>query len=178
MEAVRVAHGGAAYLIQSLPNLVRTGNFELALPHDGLLRLLPRAQAVRTVAAADLVDGKATIAGFAGTVVFVGSSAPEVGGLRQTATDPLTPSVQIQADALRQMTSGRAPISLTGAPELVLILGFGLAALTAGLLLSPVIGLAVVIGLAALLWIGSSALAIGFDRLLDPLAPSAGVMLV
>jgi adenylate cyclase len=181
MEAVRVSHIGSVYLIQSQPGLVRTGNFQLPLPSDGLLRLLPigpQAHAIRTVPAADVVDGKAALAPFAGAVVMVGSSAPEVGGLRQTATDPLTPSVQIQADAVRQMNSGRAPISVTGGPELVLILGFGLLALAAGLRLSPLVGLAVVVGLAALSWLGSTALAIEFDRLIDPLAPPAGGILV
>jgi adenylate cyclase len=181
LEAVRVMHGGSAYLVQSQPNLVRTGNFQLPLPPDGLLRLLPvgpQSRAMRTLSAADLIDGKAALVPLAGAVVIIGSSAPESGGLRQTATDPLTPSVQIQADAVRQMVAGRAPIAITGGPELGLILGSGLIALAAGLLLSPLIGLAAVVVLCAACWIAASALALGFDRLLDPLAPSAGGILV
>jgi adenylate cyclase len=181
LEAVRLAHGGSTYLVQSQPNLVRTGSFQLPLPPDGLLRLLPvapQAHAIRTLSAADVVDGKVALAPLAGAAVILGSSAPESGGLRQTATDPLTPSVQIQADAVNQMAAGRAPIAVTGALELVLILGSGLIALAAGLLLSPLTGLAAVIVLCALCWIGAGALSLGFDRLIDPLAPSAGGILV
>jgi adenylate cyclase len=181
LEAVRVAHGGSAYLVQPQPNLVRTGNFQLPLPSDGLLRLLPagpQAHAIRTLSAADVVDGKAALAPLGGAMVILGSSAPETGGLRQTATDPLTPSAQIQADAVKQMAAGRAPIAVTGGLDLGLILGLGLIALAAGLLRSPLIGLAAVIVLCALAWIGACVLAIGFDRLLDPLAPSAGGILV
>ena len=49
-------------------------------------------------------------------VILIGGSAPELGGLRETVTDPLTPSVQIQADAVEQIMAGRFPRAI-GAAE-------------------------------------------------------------
>ena len=89
-----------------------------SLAGDALLRLAPLAAdrpAARTVSAADVVDGNIDASRLAGTIVLIGGSAPELGGLRSTAMDPLTPSVQIQADAVRQIIAGRVPRPLEAA---------------------------------------------------------------
>src|ERR1700730_16984619 len=46
----------------------------------------------------------------------LGGSAPELGRLRKTPSDPLTPSVQIQADAVEQLLAGRVPRTPASAP--------------------------------------------------------------
>ena len=73
--------------------------------------------------------------------MLVGGSAPELGGLRATATDPLTPSVHIQADAIEQMLAGRFPRA-SGGPygSATSVLLLGVLALAASVLLPPVLG--------------------------------------
>ena len=175
LEALRAAQASSTYLVQSEPPLLRVGDVVLPLPSDGLLRLVPaspNAHADRTLRAADLIDGKADLAKLAGAIVLVGSSAPEVGGLRQTTIDPLMPSVQIQADAVAQMALARVPLAITGAPETALVFATGLAALAAALLLTPIGGAVLTLALVGAMWGGSTLLSIVFDRLLDPLTPS------
>jgi adenylate cyclase len=181
LDAVRAARGASDYLIRSSPDVLSAGDLQIPLPRDALLRLLPvdpRLRTERTLSAADVVAGSAGILGLAGAIVLLGSSAPESGGLRQTAADPLTPSVQIEADAVSQMLGGRAPEAITGAPELALILGLGLLAIAIGLLRSPLAGLALILCAASLAWIAAVALSLELDRLLDPMLPSAAAVTV
>lgn len=181
LEGVRAARNGNAYLLQSEPALVRTADLELPLPRDALLRIVPTGsggRAHRKVAALDLLDGGLEPSILSGAIVLVGSSAPEAGGLRQTVTDPLTPSVDIQADAVAQLLHGRMPIAVTAAAELALIAGLGLAAMALGSLLSPLAGVPLTIALIGVTWAGSALLSVGFDRLLDPLAPTLGAVVV
>jgi adenylate cyclase len=180
LDTVRIARGASTYLIRPNPDLLSAGDLQISLPRDALLRLVPvdpRLRADRTVSAADLVAGTIDNARLAGAIVLVGSSAPEGGGLRSTAADPLTPSVQIEADAVNQMLSGRAPETITGTPELVLILGLGLVSIAAGLLLSPLAGLALILCAVSLAWIASVALSLHLDRLLDPMLPSGAAVI-
>lgn len=89
---------------------IGTGRFDLS--DDGNLRFVAstsRAQAARTISAADVLLGKATGERLAGRIVFVGSSLPSFGGLRATASMPLEPSVQIHADLANGLLEGRLP---------------------------------------------------------------------
>jgi len=60
---------------------------------------------------------------------------PQAGALRPTAANPLTPSLQIHAEAIEQLLSGSAPVRRSYAfrVEIVAMLLVGLAAATAGL---------------------------------------------
>jgi adenylate cyclase len=181
LEAVRAARNGTAYLVQSAPALVRTGDLELPLPPDALLRLVPRGpgeRAHRRIAAIDLLGRVQSTGAFAGAIVLIGSSAPEAGGLRQTVTDPLTPSVDIEADAVAQLLNGRVPRVVTGAAEIALMLGLGLAAIALGAFLSPLAGVLLTGALVALTWSGAVLLSLASDRLLDPSAASFGAVAV
>jgi len=180
-EGVRAAQGGTAYLLQSEPARVRTAELELPLPRDGLLRLVPtgaNGRASRKIVAFDLLDGSQSAGPLSGAIVLVGSSAPEAGGLRQTVNDPLTPSVEIQADAVAQLLRGRVPLTVTGAAEIVLIVGLGIAALVVGALLPPFAGVVLTVVLIGLTWSGSVTLSLVSDRLLDPLVPTIGAVVV
>jgi len=109
-----------------------------------------------------------------GAAVVVGGSAPELGGLRKTPTDPLTPDTQIQADAVEQILAGRAPREFTNAAIVGLsaINILGLVMLIAGAELPPFAGALILGVVLALFWGVAVSLATFADRLLDPLTPS------
>lgn len=182
-EALRLASGASNYLIDGEPPVLVVGDRRIALSRDGLLRLVPVPHgfhAARTVSAVDLLQGRIDGSRLAGALVLLGGSAPELGGLRKTPADPLTPSVQIQADAVEQMAAGRAPLALAHAAILqrVAIVALGMLAIMLGTALSPIAASAILLGVLALLWIAALA-ALGFaDRLVDPLTPSIAAVLV
>ncbi len=182
-EALRLASGASSYLIQGEPPLLNIGSNRLALPRDGLLRLVPvprTRHAARTLSAIDVVQGQVDRGRLAGALVLLGGSAPELGGLRKTPADPLTPSVQIQADAVEQMAAGRVPLMPRGAPivQRLAVLLIGALAILLGAALSPIAGAAILVGTLAAMWIAAIA-ALGLaDRLLDPLTPSVAAVLV
>jgi adenylate cyclase len=182
LEAVRLARQTSVYLIQSAPPTLTTGDLQMPLPRDALLRLVPVAaehRAARTISVADVMAGTANASRLAGAIVLLGASAPELGGLRQTPADPLTPSVQIQADAVTQMFSGRAPRSLDRwrMIEPSVTCAAGLLGVAAGAALSPIVGALATMAFVALAWASSLGLSIFADRLVDPLMPSLAAAL-
>jgi class 3 adenylate cyclase/CHASE2 domain-containing sensor protein len=148
---------------------------------DGLLRLVPvseQVESARTVSAADLLAGGANAARLEGAIVLLGGSAPELGGLRETVGNPLTPSVQIQANAIEQISNNRfpRPISRAGAMQPLLVSVVGALALAASVALTPVFGTLALLGIILVTWAEAVAGSLLFDRLIDPLTPSlAGV---
>jgi adenylate cyclase len=92
VEAIRLAKGAAALVIDA----------------RGMLMVGPLAlSAVPVIPAARLIDDPAARTTLTGRIVLIGSSAPEVGGLRVTPTSPATPSVQIQAAAIEAILGGQ-----------------------------------------------------------------------
>jgi adenylate cyclase len=177
LETVRVLRRTPGYALQSSPPLLILGDGRLSLPRDGLLRLLPVGQdrhAARAVAAVDVVRGTSDLSRLTGAVLVVGGSAPELGGLRKTPTDPLTPDAQIQADAVEQILAGQAPreFANAGVVGLSTINVLGLFLLVAGAELSPFAGALVLGVILALYWGVAVGLATFADRLIDPLTPS------
>ena len=181
-EALRLASGASSYLIEGEPPMLAVGSRRLALSRDGLLRLVPTAPAHRvdrTLSAIDVLEGRIDRSRLAAALVLLGGSAPELGGLRKTPADPLTPSVQIQADALEQMVSGRLPRTLAAAPVVqpLAVLAIGALAIVLGAALSPPTGAAALTAAIALLWIIAIAVSGLADRLIDPLTPSIAAVL-
>jgi adenylate cyclase len=177
LETVRVARGASTYLVQSEPALLATADLRLPFATHGLLRLVPvapEARAARTVSAIDLLTQKADAAKLAGAVALVGGSAPELGGLRATATGPLTPSVQIHADAIQQISAGRSPRPVGGAPltQQLFVIALGALALVASAALPPVLGAVAVVATVLLAWAIAIGASLAADRLVDPLTPS------
>src|SRR4029078_5669619 len=123
---------------------IKIGDLELPLPRDGLLRLagaVPDRRSTRTVSAAEIVDHAEARQRVARAVVLIAGSAPELGGLRETPNDLLVPSVEIQAQAIEQILSRRAPQAIPVSLELGLTLVMGLIALVvASPLVSPLAG--------------------------------------
>jgi adenylate cyclase len=182
-EALRLASGASSYLIEGKSPILVVGSSRLALSHDGLLRLAPvspRHRVSRTLSAIDVLEGRVDGGRLTNAVVLLGGSAPELNGLRKTPADPLTPSVQIQADAVEQMAAGRVPSPLTAAPvaRLLTILVIGALAIVLGATLSPAAGSAILGGTITLLWIAAFAMSGLADRLVDPLTPSIAGALV
>jgi adenylate cyclase len=176
LETVRVLLRISDYALQSSPPLLELGDARLSLPRDGLLRLLPVSQdrhAARTIAAVDVLRGS-DVSRLTGAAVVVGGSAPELGGLRKTPTDPLTPDTQIQADAVEQILAGRAPREFANAAvvDLSAINILGLVMLIAGAELPPFAGALILGVVLALFWGVAVSLATFADRLVDTLTPS------
>jgi adenylate cyclase len=177
LEAIRLAHSASSYLLESDPPTLVTAKVRIPLTEDGLLRLLPvwpQERAARTVSAVDIMAGKVAAGRLDGAVVLVGGSAPALGGLRPTATDPLTPSVQIQADAVEQISAGRFPrqISQAAPANFLLPCALGILAIFAATRLAPLAGVLVVVLTILLAWAAAVAASLLGDRLVDPLIPS------
>jgi adenylate cyclase len=182
-EALRLASGASSYLIEGEPPTLVVGSRRVALSRDALLRLVPVAawrRVARTLSAVDVLEGRADGRRLAGALVLLGGSAPELGGLRKTPADPLTPSVQIQADAVEQLLAGRVPRTLAAAPitQPLTVLVIGLLAVMLGAALSPASGTAILTAVVALLWIAAIAVSGLADRLVDALTPSIAAVLV
>jgi adenylate cyclase len=112
VEAVRLAAGSATLIASADPQMLRIGEHRLRLSPDGLMRLHFGRKADREGAilrAEDLLMGTADTARLKGRLVFLGSSAPEAGGLRLTPVDPFMPSVDIAAQAAEQIIQGHVP---------------------------------------------------------------------
>lgn len=174
LEALRLASGASGYLLAGAPPRLGIGALTRPLPSDGLLRLVPTATEAPTLRASDLLRGGADLAPLAGAIVFIGGFAPELGALRASARDPLTPSALLHADAIRQIAAGVMPTRppYGWAWELGAALLFVPAAIALARRLRPAPAAAAMAGLLLALLLGAAALA-AMDILLDPLAPAA-----
>ena len=112
VELVRLATDSGAYVVDGDQRQLRVGESQFALTSDGMLRLRPSEEARhrdRAISVIDVVRDEAARARLGGAIVLLGTSAPEIGGLRAASSGDLVPSVQIQADAVAQMLAGDQP---------------------------------------------------------------------
>ncbi|MBG0812489.1 adenylate/guanylate cyclase domain-containing protein [Methylosinus sp. H3A] len=181
LEATRVAEGVAMLSIDASGRLV-TGTRSLPLGEGGALRLrwsdsAHRAQ--RTLSAADILGGRVAPDRFAGRVVIVGASAPQAGALRPTSLGPLTPTVQIHAEAAEQILAGTAPLR----PRYALPVEVGAALVLAGCAaavaarVGPAAAFALQLALSGLWMALAAAALISCDLVLDPVGPPLIVLL-
>ena len=173
LETARAAVQASAYVL-ARDNVLRIGKIAVPFASDATLRLLPpfnEAMAARTISAVD-VAGAAARAQLAGSVVMIGSSAPELGGLRLASGGALVPSVQRQATAVAQLLAGvypRRPLAID-LHEGLALLAAAAAGLGAALWWPPLRG-GLAIGGVAIGWIGVAWAALkGSQILLDPIA--------
>lgn len=177
VETVRVAQEASALIVEADPQRLVIGKHSIALPSDGFLRLVPVGPArelARTISAIDVIEDDAKRAGLTGAIVLIGGSAPELGGLRETPGDPLKASVQLQADAVDQLASQRAPVSLTKDVQFLLTFGLCAIVLIVAVAASPVPGVLAAVAAIAVVWAGAIGVSLSFDRLIDPLTPTIG----
>ncbi len=184
-EAVRIAAGASSYILTG-PEAgamarLNIGPYRVPITSSADLRIPvsgPADWADRTIEAARLMDDARRAASLAGKIVLIGGSAPEMGGLRATAGHPLTPSVQIAADAIQAMLTGAVPYRprYAGAVEAVAVAVL----LAVGLALGQALGPAAASGLGsviAVLWVAATCVLYWWwNILIDPVIP-AGLLL-
>ncbi|HUB15112.1 MAG TPA: adenylate/guanylate cyclase domain-containing protein [Acetobacteraceae bacterium] len=176
VEAVLIAGGGAMLLIQP-GGLLQIADHAVPLGGDAQLRLPgpPRDWSHHTVSAEQFLNGSTPRDSLRGKIVLIGASAPELGGLRESAASLTTPSVWLQAEAIATILRGRVafrPWWATHAEEAAtLALGSLALLLSVSLIPSLASGLTLLLCVA---WSGFALGAIsGFRWLLDPLGPPA-----
>jgi adenylate cyclase len=178
-ETLRVAEAAGSFILFGAKPAFAIGAHEIPLPADGMMRFLPSPPArwsQRSVSALALLNGDIPTDRLAGKIVLMGGSAAATGALRATAASPVAPSVQIQADALETMLSGRVPVRL---PKAALFEGAAFCLLAAigalaGVKFTPPMAVAAT-GLAIAAWIGGTfAVFLAGNWLVDPVAPPIG----
>ena len=171
VELVRLAQVAAALLIEP-GGILHVGDITLPLGSDATLRLFG-SPAIRTIPATALIDQPGTRATLAGHVVLIGSSAPELGGLRVTPSSPATPSVLIQAEAVDAMLRGDVAVRPSWADfaEPIGALVLGLVCLMLAVRLRPALAVSLAV-LCCLAWAGAAVAAVPAVLLLvDPAGP-------
>ncbi|WP_018268001.1 CHASE2 domain-containing protein [Methylosinus sp. LW4] len=180
LEATRVAENVAMLSVEN--GRLETGARSMPLGEGGALRLRwsdPAHWAQRTISAGELLEGRVAPERFTGQLVIVGASAPQAGALRPTPLGPLTPSVQIHAEAAEQLRAGMVPLrpgrALSAEIGAALVLA-GVAAAVAARV-GPSAAFALQSALSAL-WIAVAASALIFQNIvLDPAGPPLIVLL-
>jgi adenylate cyclase len=114
VEAARFSFGKDVQTVVSgkLPKL-KLADHIYSLSEDGSLRFAASSAAMmarRTISAGDILEGKIAPDLFGGKTVFLGSSLPNLGGLRSSAAMPLVPSVQIHADLAQGLMTDSIPV--------------------------------------------------------------------
>ncbi|WP_428427255.1 CHASE2 domain-containing protein [Pararhizobium sp.] len=112
LEAARLAAGGRTPILGGQPAWLKLESRLIELDEDGSLRFAASPIATieaRTVSAGDALSGGVADERFKDKTVLIGSSLPNLGGLRSTASMPLEPSVQIHADIANAVLTGFIP---------------------------------------------------------------------
>ncbi|MBL0375124.1 CHASE2 domain-containing protein [Rhizobium sp. KVB221] len=112
LEAVRRYLKIKTPILGGTPPWLKLGRDLFSLAEDGSLRFVASDQAEiarRTVSAADVLVDNPPRDYFEGKIVFIGSSMPNLGGLRGSAAEPLVASVQIHADLANSLIQKFVP---------------------------------------------------------------------
>lgn len=162
IEAARRAAGARTPVLGGDPAWLRHDARILRLDEDGSLRFVASdAETIRarTFSAGDVVAGGVPAEAISGKVVLIGSSLPNLGGLRTSASMPLEPSVQIHADVANAVLTDHIPTRDTRLPPIEAGLAFlaGAAAALAAARLRPLLAALAGAGLVGLVF-GASAL--------------------
>jgi adenylate cyclase len=181
LEAARVAAGAAIVTVAPDAARLSFGDRSADVAEGGEMRIHwsdPRRWPMRTVSAVDVLKGTVDAGRFSEATVVIGSSAPEAGSLRPTAASPLTPSLQIEAEAIEQLLAGGAPVRHASAAgrELGAMLAIGIIAIILAAWLGP---LPAGVGIVALiaLWLGICLNAFFAGSLIDPVGPPAAALI-
>jgi adenylate cyclase len=170
LEAARLAAGGRTPILGGQPVWLKLESRLIELDEDGSLRFAASPIAAieaRTVSAGDVLSGGVADGRFKDKTVLIGSSLPNLGGLRSTASMPLEPSVQIHADIANAVLTGFIPERHAKLPlfEAALALIGGLLVAFVATRLRPVtsfalglLAISATIGAAAVIYAGSALL--------------------
>jgi adenylate cyclase len=180
LEAVRIGEGEVALNLDAASANLRVGRYRMAYPAEGKMRLSfasDTRQVQRTFSAVDVLAQKTPGASFEGKIVLIGSSAPEAGGLRPTARNPFTPSVQIHADVATQIISNFQPLrpGLALPFEAAVALLSGCLSVVIAVLAPPGLAFAFCFAIATILLASAMVIASLGALLVDPVWPVAAV---
>lgn len=175
LETLRVGQEASAFFVEGPPAAMIVGALRLRLPENTLLRLIPGRfddAGIRHISAREFLAGTRSIE--QGTLVLIGGSAPELGGLRTAQDDTLVPAVTIQARGLAQLLSGVVPMALPNAEAISagLVVLMTALAIAAALTLGPIYGLGALAGGLLCLFSVSSWAFISANWLWVPLLPA------
>jgi len=112
LEAVRRKLKVKTPILGGTPPWLKLGRDLFSLAEDGSLRFVASDRAAiarRTISAADVLADNPPKDFFRDRIVFVGSSLPNLGGLRSSAAEPLVASVQLHADLANVLLAGFVP---------------------------------------------------------------------
>lgn len=180
-DAVRLFTGTGTLVLSGDPDpQLGIGPVRAHLDSAGQFRLhasSPAQWASRTVPVGEVMAGRTPQ--LKDKLVIVGSSLPQLGTLRPTAADPLTPTAQIHADVASGLLLGNLPWRPAMAPwleTLILLAGAGVTVLAA-LRLAPPLSAAVAL-LASVSAAAGGILAYHLAGwAIDPLFPALGIAL-
>lgn len=113
LEAVRRYYDIKTPLLGGTPPWLKLGREIFSLAEDGSMRFVashPQAMLSRTVSAVDVVQSKVASRFFQEKIVFIGSSLPTLGGLRDSAAAQLVASTQIHADLANSILTNFVPL--------------------------------------------------------------------
>ena len=121
MESLRVGQGASTYVLRGANasgttafgrntglNAIKVGDFEIPTSDDGSVR--PRytpTSPARFISAKDLIAGTVDPDEIRGRIIFVGTSAVGLGDVRATPIESVVPGVEVHAQVLEQLMSGR-----------------------------------------------------------------------
>ncbi|MDO6965095.1 CHASE2 domain-containing protein [Rhizobium alvei] len=112
LEAARRYLDVRTPILGGTPPWLKLGRSLFSLAEDGSLRFVAsRREAIdaRTVSADEVMQGRLAPGRFTNRIVFIGSSLPNLGGLRESAAEPLVASVQIHADLANTLVMDAVP---------------------------------------------------------------------
>lgn len=113
LEAVRRYYDVKSPLLGGTPPWLKLGREIFSLAEDGSMRFVashPAAMLSRTVSAIDVIQAKVPARLFSEKIVFIGSSLPNLGGLRESAGAQLVASTQIHADLANSILTNFVPL--------------------------------------------------------------------
>ena len=183
VDAVRLFQQAGAVFLVSDPPALQVGAVRARLDRSGDVNLRfssARQQADRTISARDILAKTVDADRVSDRIVFLGSSAAELGGLRPVPGDPIKPSVQIQADLATNLLLASNPVAPEWAAAFSLIaaclLGAALAFAAAGLrpVTATLIASATLIAWLAFCAVFYHAMQLIFDPVLPVLTMLAG----
>ena len=181
VDTLRLTLPPTAIFLLGNPNEIRLGDHHARIDRSGSMRLrfaTRKQRSDRTISASDVMSGAVGRDEIGDRIVFVGSSAPELGGLRPVPGDPLMPSVQIHADAVTSIITGSSPYAPDWAKAATLLVAIALGVVTAFYCstVRPVV-VPVVVVLLVGIWLAACAFLFhAFNIVLPPSLPLATVI--
>ncbi len=191
LEALRVALGASTFVLRASNasgtsafgsktglNAIAVGGIEIPTGAHGIVR--PRYSPTdprRILSAADLLEGRVAADQVRGRVIFVGTTAVGLGDIRATPLDAAVPGVEVHAQLLEQVLTGRLlsrpdwAIGAEVAVTILCIVGLGLLLPRVAPLMGSIIGSWIVTLFVLGSWIWFTRLSI----LIDPVIPSVTV---